>query len=207
MRKVRSLAKASLIYEWRRYVPAILAVMFSALLIIIQCALLLGQFGTVSVVIDTSSADFWASFPGAASVDLARDMSSSSDVFLRMSPEVQEVEHLAFGFADWRRQDGAAYSATLIGIDTRPESLSLSTAVSDDLRAKLNEPQSVLVSNADLNKLQVDVGSKAAINSQSARVVGTVPGNFRSVGGIYVITSLTSMRRFAVDNYYNNKIL
>lgn len=200
-----SLARASLLREWRKYLPAILAVLFSSLLITVQCGLVLGEFGTVSVVIDSSTADIWASFPGTASVDFARDIASKNDVFLRIDPDVKDLEHLAFGAGDWRREDGAPFTATLIGIDTRPGRMGLALAVSDELRAKLNEPQSVLVSAADLGKLEAKVGTKASINNQSARVVGIVPGSFRSIGGIYVITSLASMRRFSEDGRYDDR--
>ncbi len=57
-----SLARSSLIYEWHRYLAAVLAVSFSGLLILIQLALLLGMFGTVSAYIDQSEAELWVGY-------------------------------------------------------------------------------------------------------------------------------------------------
>ena len=47
-----SLARQSLVYDWLRYLPAILAVAFAGLLILVQIGLTLGQFGTVTVILD-----------------------------------------------------------------------------------------------------------------------------------------------------------
>jgi putative ABC transport system permease protein len=54
-----SLARLTLLREWRRFMPAILAVGFAGLLVLMQLVLLLGIFRTVSVYIDRSSADLW----------------------------------------------------------------------------------------------------------------------------------------------------
>ncbi len=67
-----SLARSSLIYEWRRYLTAVLAVTFAGLLVLVQLALLLGMFSTVSVVIDDSNAQFWIGFRNTESVDMGR---------------------------------------------------------------------------------------------------------------------------------------
>lgn len=51
-RSAVSLAKLSLIYEWRRFMPAVQAVAFAGLLMMVQLGLLLGMFSTVSVVVE-----------------------------------------------------------------------------------------------------------------------------------------------------------
>ena len=52
-----SLARATLLHEWRRFLAAVLAVAFSGLLVLVQLALLVGMFGTVAVYIDESNAE------------------------------------------------------------------------------------------------------------------------------------------------------
>ena len=54
-----SYALSTLWYERQRYLPAVLAVAFSCLLIALQCGLLLGLFSITSIPIDESSADIW----------------------------------------------------------------------------------------------------------------------------------------------------
>ena len=52
-----SFALATLWFERRRYLPAVLAVAFSALLVALQLGLLIGTFSMVSVPIDHTRAD------------------------------------------------------------------------------------------------------------------------------------------------------
>ena len=40
-----ALARKTLVYEWRRFVPVVLAVGFSGLMLVVQAALVLGIFG------------------------------------------------------------------------------------------------------------------------------------------------------------------
>ena len=68
-----SIARLTLAREWRRFLPAVLAVGFAGLLVLMQLVLLLGIFRTVSVYIDRSAADLWVGYPETKSVDLARN--------------------------------------------------------------------------------------------------------------------------------------
>jgi len=61
-------------YERQRFLPGVLAVAFSGLLIALQCGLLLGLFAITSIPIDHSRADVWVAAPKVLSVDLGRPM-------------------------------------------------------------------------------------------------------------------------------------
>ena len=74
-----SYSLATLWYERHRYVPGILAVGFSALLIALQCGLLLGLFSITSIPVDHTRAHIWIGAPEVLSVDLGRPMPESSD--------------------------------------------------------------------------------------------------------------------------------
>ena len=54
-----SYSLATLWYERARFFPGVLAVAFSALLIALQCGLLLGLFSITSIPIDHSRAHVW----------------------------------------------------------------------------------------------------------------------------------------------------
>lgn len=192
-----SLARKTLIYEWRRFLPAVFAVAFSGVLVLIQLGLLLGIFSTVSVYIDQSSADLWVGFRDTPSVDLARNFSADNEVFIRMNPEVKSVEHFLFGMGDWRRPDGVAVSGFLIGIDPDENAMAFSKMLTPELRAKLQEPDSVIVDNADMDKLGVHLGDRAEINGEGVKVVATITG-LRAIGGANILTSLNTARR--IDN-------
>ena len=72
-----SYSLATLWYERQRFLPGVLAVGFSALLIALQCGLLLGLFSITSIPIDESRADIWIGHPEVPSVDLGRPVPDS----------------------------------------------------------------------------------------------------------------------------------
>jgi putative ABC transport system permease protein len=189
-----SLARRTLVYEWRRFLPAVLAVAFSGILILIQLGLLLGMFGTVAVYIDKSAADLWVGFRDTQSVDLGRSISSANEVFIRIHPAVVTVERFYLGMGDWRRPDGVAISGYVVGINTRHEAMAFTKLLVPEMRARLEEPDSVIIDTADGDKLGVKVGDRAEINGKGVKVVGTITG-LRAIGGANLLVSLTTARR------------
>ena len=67
-----SYSLTTLWYERHRFLPGILAVSFSAVLIALQCGLLLGLFSITSIPIDHTRADIWVGAPQVLSVDVSR---------------------------------------------------------------------------------------------------------------------------------------
>lgn len=184
-----SLARASLRMEWRRYLAAVIAVAFSGLLVLVQVALLLGLFGTVTTVIDRGRADLWVVDAGTRSFDLARDMPRRVETLVRVHPEVEGVEPLVLGMGDWRTPQGGRVSVTLIGFDTRAEAIALPADLSPALRQAMQRPGAVLADATDLAKLGLEGGARIAeVNGQRVEVVGIVEG-FRSIGGATLLTS------------------
>src|ERR1044071_2515632 len=85
-----SYALSTLWYERQRYLPGILAVSFSALLIALQCGLLLGLLSITSIPIDYTRADIWVGSQDILSVDLGQPIPMS---FVgRLSPENPEID-------------------------------------------------------------------------------------------------------------------
>jgi putative ABC transport system permease protein len=189
-----SLARSSLIHEWRRYLAAVLAVSFAGLLLVIQMALLLGLFGSVSVMIEQSKAELWIGYRNTQSVDLGRDLPPGSDLQAWQHPAVTSVEPFHLGFGDWRGDDGIAISATINAIDTRPGALALAKLLTPEERKLLDEPDAVIIDQADQKKLGAAVGSMAEINGKRVRVVSLVHG-IRAIGGVNVLASFNTARR------------
>src|SRR5258708_21243491 len=109
-----SLPRSSLLHEFHRYVPAWLAVSFASLLLLLQIALLLGLFRTVTVVVDQSGADVWLTSPRLPSFDQAVDIPARSKLALQARPEVAATEDTAIIYAAVRIPDGAKIAATVI---------------------------------------------------------------------------------------------
>lgn len=190
------LARKTLVHEWRRFLPAVMSVGLSGVLIIVQGALLLGIVGTNALPVTRSRADLWIGFPGTQSADLGRSIDVGVSAELIADPRIERVEPLLMGTGDWRGLRGGGISVTLIGIDTRRDGLGLALAVPPGMRARLDEPASVLVDEGDLDKLATAIGRAAEINGQRVRVVGTTSG-MRAMGGVNVVASLATVR--AID--------
>lgn len=183
-----SLARRSLVHEWKRHLAAVLAVAFAGLLVIVQLGLLLGMVGTFTAVVDQASADLWAVEGRTESFDLAREMPRRYEMRLRLHPEVSAVQPLAFAWTDWRRPDGGRVPVYLFGLDVGPASLSLPSGFGEDLRRALEPVGSVVVDEGELAKLGVAVGDVAEVHGGRVRVAGVTRG-MRAVGGANVFAS------------------
>lgn len=191
---MRSLALKSLIHEWRRFAPAMVAVAFSGLLVLLQAGVILGIFSLSSQYVTRSGADLWIGYPGVQSLDLGRPLSGPAEVFGWMNPHVRRLEPFLWGSGEWRTRSRGMVNVYIVGVDPRPDGLALSDALTSRQRAALAEPDAVLVDEADLRKLQVAPGGTAEINGRFVRVVGVTKG-LRALGGVNVIASLTTTRR------------
>lgn len=189
-----SLARRTLVYEWRRYLAAVLAVAFSGLLVLVQVALLLGMFRTVTTVVESAGADLWMVEPTVSSFDLARELAPRVENRVRAHPAVIRTERLNLGFADWRGPDGSRVAVTLIALDVGPGSLGFPRSLSPALREALQQPGTVLVDRVDLAKLGVTSRTEGVeIDGRRVRVAGTVSG-FRAIGGANVFVSEATYR-------------
>jgi len=202
-----SLARKNLLHEWKRFLAAVLAVAFSGLLVIVQLGLLLGLFSTTSAYIDHSpAAELWVGFPGTPSVDLGRNISADEDVHLRLSPNVERVEKLLFTVSYWRipSADGTrnrgSIQAFILGVDTQAQSMALAQVLDAPLRHQLEWPMSVIIDEADQEKLGAHVGSKVELGGKLVTVVGTVNGMRAITGSNIIVSQETAHRIEGIDN-------
>ena len=191
-----SLARSSLRHEFHRYVPAILAVAFASLLLLIQMALLLGLFGIVTAVIDRSGAQIWLTCPRLPSFDQATDIPARSALALKALPEVAATEDVEMINAQVRIPGGAMIAATVVGYDLRPGGFVMPREFRPVLANAMRLPDGVIVDHADADKLHAKLGTVLEINGVRAPVVGFTR-HFRGVGGVYLFTSLQSARQFS----------
>lgn len=194
-----ALARKTLIYEWRRFLPAMLAVGFAGLLQLLQLALVLGIFGSTSLYITGSSADVWIGYPGTQSVGSGRTIDADVESRVLMDPAVLRVEPYIWVDGDWRGPaETGGVSVFVSGIDPSPDALMFSKALPPSLRARLAEPDAVVVDRSVLNQLGVDIGQTATINGHQVRVVGISSG-LRALGGVNVLCSLDTARELDED--------
>src|SRR5262245_45127618 len=133
-----SYALATLWHERNRFLPGVLAVAFSGLLIAVQCGLLLGLFSITSIPVDETSADVWVGHPEVLSVDLGRPIPASWQSYLAL-PEVERTEIYLQGFAYWGKRSGGTELCVVIGSRLGPDALGAMQGLTPALRTKLTE--------------------------------------------------------------------
>lgn len=192
------LARKTLVHEWRRFVPAVFAVGFSGLLLMVQAALVLGIFGSAAVYVRASTADLWAGYPGTQSVNFGRAIGRDVESRMRMDPAVTAVEPYLWVDGDWRSAQAGAggISVYVSGIRSAPDGMLFARLIAPWQRDALREPGAVIVDRADLDTLGVRVGQTAWINSHPVRVAAAVDG-LRGLGGVNVLASLDTAREIA----------
>ncbi|GAA0723369.1 ABC transporter permease [Dokdonella soli] len=189
------LARKTLVYEWRRFLPSALAVAFSGLLLLVQAALVFGIFNSAAVYIKKSGGDLWLGYPGTQSIELGRPIPREAEIRALMDPEVVRVEPFNWIDGDWRGPaDKGGVSVFVSGVDTRADGMMFGDVLTPALRAKLDEPDGVIVDRADLTKLGLNVGDQAVINGHRVRIVG-VGNGLRALGGVNIVTSLATSHR------------
>jgi putative ABC transport system permease protein len=190
------LARKTLLHEWRRFLPAALAIGFSGLLQLVQAGLVLGIFSGAASYVSDSTADIWLGYPGTQSVDMGRPIDASLETRLLMDPEVTRVEPFVLVDGDWRASGSGGVSIYVSGIDPGAGGLMFARVVSPELRSRLGRPGAVIVDRADMGKLGVALGDHATINGQRVVVVGITAG-LRALGATNVIASLDTARALA----------
>ncbi len=165
-------------HDRQRYVPAMLAVMFSALLVSLQFGLLLGTFSLVSIPIDNTTADVWVGQPGVVSVDVGEAVPERSRNRVESLPEVVQTEPYIQVFYGWEKPHGGTENAIVIGCRLHANALGAVKQLTPDLRQKLAEPGAVVVDEADLERLGLTtaIGEIAQVGGNRVRVVGVVRG-------------------------------
>ena len=194
------LARKTLLYEWRRFLPSLFAVAFSGLLLLVQAALVFGIFDSAAVYITRSGGDLWVGHPGTQSIELGRPIPNDTEIRLRMDPAVARVEPFSWIDGDWRGPaDRGGLSVFVSGVDTRPDAMAFADVLKPGLRAKLDEPDGVIVDRADLSKLGLGIGGRAVVNGHRVRIVGVANG-LRALGGVNIVASLDTARRLDNDH-------
>jgi putative ABC transport system permease protein len=187
-------ALTTLWHERQRYVPGVLAVAFSALLISLQCGLLMGLFSITSMPIDRTHADVWVGAPGVLSVDLGEGIREGYLARLAGRPEVAQSEVYLQGFAYWEKPAGGRELCMVIGSRLGDEALGHVDKLTPELRQQLVEPGAVVVDESDLDRLGIHgIGDVAEVSGHRVRVVGLTAG-LKSLAGPYVFGSLGTAR-------------
>jgi putative ABC transport system permease protein len=195
-----SLALATLIFEWRRYTAAVVALAFSGLLILAQVGMFTGIVKGVTATIDRSRADIMI-LP-AKMESLINSGGGSLPARLQpqiyLHPEVVEVASWDGDGGRWvnRPKDGKKAVTTFVDVtmvDTRPGAVTLPTDFTEEVRVALLEPYAVAIDESQLSRLGVKLGDSASLNGRTVHVRAVLTG-YPNINNAGVVMSRDSMR-------------
>jgi putative ABC transport system permease protein len=178
-----SLALATLLHEWRRYLAAVLALAFSGVLILSQVGLVTGILTAFTATIDRSPADIVIMPPKAQSLmgTTVAEVPSRIRPRMYLHPEVAAVDTWEVNIGDWTNipkaggQQVRTYARVAM-VDPTPGSVTLPTDFPEAARRALETPMAVVVDASALKKLGVAVGDPVILRGQTVQVAATVTG-------------------------------
>jgi putative ABC transport system permease protein len=197
-----SIARRTLVHDWRRYAAAVAALGLSGLLMLAQVGLLFGQFASFTVTLRQSNADLIVTSAESNSFDASMDIPERYVGRFWVDPAVQAVDRYGQFGGDWRK--GSRRIVVLgVPLSLDPASPTRIQSIPQNLMVALAEPGTVLVDKADARKLGITrIGDTAEINRQRVRVVGFTTG-FRSGWGAFVFASQATARLLGDDDQSN----
>jgi ABC-type antimicrobial peptide transport system, permease component len=188
-----SLALSTLLFEWRRYTAAIMALALSGLLVMAMTGVFIGIGKGFTAQIERSAADIIVMQPGAKSL-----IGGPSGVPRRYIPlvynhpevvQVQPLDGAGGSFqsvkavdptqsqADRARQGAPRQEFVMARIiDTTPGAVTIPTDYSQELVDALRQPYTVAIDETALTRLGVKLGDKALYNGQTVTVAAVTSG-------------------------------
>lgn len=194
---MRRLYSLKILWHGRnRFLPAVLAVAFSAVLIAVQFGVLLGTLAVTSRPIDHAQAQIWVGIRDVPSIELGHPIPQAWMFRIQAEPEIEDVEEYLYEFSYWHKPGGGSAHCCIIGARLEQSALGPVNDLSPEMRTLLTEPGSVVVDDTELDRLglQHGIGETAEVFGHKVRIVGLVHG-FKSIWGPYVFCSMQTARR------------
>jgi putative ABC transport system permease protein len=208
-----SLALSTLIYEWRRYMAAIVALAFAGLLVLSVVGLFMGIGQAFNAPIERSPADVMVLGPKATALfgggaGLPRRIIPQ----IYMHPGVAEVMDLEGGGGLWQNDPNAGSKTgkastdqaqrsfvQTISVDNREGSVTVPTDFGPDVRTALDEPYAVAIDSTAMRSLGVKLGDKASLNGHTIKVRYILHG-YANVAQAMVFMSRQTARLIGLGN-------
>ena len=206
-----SLALSTLIYEWRRYLAAVVALAFSGLLILGTTGLFTGIVHSVLATTERSRADiFILPYATPQLIDTGGNgLPERVRPMIFLNPDVVDVESMEGNGASWVNvpAPGQKQIQTFVqtwAIDTTPGALTLPTDYPDATRLALSEPGAIAVDETDLKRLGVRLGDTVSLSGHTVRLAAVLH-NYQGVTQPSVIMSKDTYRLIGMDKNDNGK--
>lgn len=184
--------------EPSRFLPAVLAITFSAVLVSMQSGMLLGFLRTSSRPIERVSADLWVGSRDLPALGFSHPIEETWYARLASQPEVEAVESYLYGIAMWHREDGGLEQCYLVGTRLGDTAIGRLLDLTPAQRAELARVGSVGLYDPDrkLLGLTKGLGSIGEINGTRVEVAAIIEGPSKAAGLMPgLVCSLRTARR------------
>ena len=177
-----TLALSTLLYEWRRYLAAVIALAVAGLLVLAMSGMFMGMSKSFSATVDRSPAEVLILPPDADSLfDTKSGQPRRLIPEIYGHPDVLEVQPLNFGFASWSNfptddQPAKDTGVQIVIVDPIAGAVTLPKDFDDALIEALQQPYAVAVDRSSLGRLGVKVGDRAKLNDVTVWVRATTAG-------------------------------
>jgi putative ABC transport system permease protein len=194
------LAYRNLFHDRLSLLVTLIGIVFSVVLVAIQCGLYLGSERTIATVIDKAVADLWVVPIGTKSFDDPSLLIGREKHAILSTPGVQHVEEMVVGFSAWRKPRGGKKAFILVGLDYQNGGLA-PWNIDEGSLEELSIPNSVAIDRSYFADLGIEkIGDYAEINNQRVRVSAVTKG-IRSFTTLpYAFTSIARARQFVGAN-------
>lgn len=197
-----SLALSTLLFEWRRYLAAVIALALAGVLMLAMGALLIGILQSFTATIDRSRGELIVMSAQAKSiVGRTPPMPARIVPLVYRHPDVQEVQDLQMDGGVFYGPGAAAPSFVMaMVVDTAPNGITLPQDFTEDMRQKLETPFNIAVDKSGLAALKVKLGDEATYNGKTVRVGLILDGYANSQQPMIVMSRQTQRLMGNIDD-------
>lgn len=176
-----SLALSTLLFEWRRYLAAIIALALAGVLMLALGAMFIGIMQSFTATIDKSRAELIilspkaeaSGGPGGGPGPLPKRVVP----LIYRHPDVIEVQDLPDDFGRFIGPGQSSPSlVNIMIIDTSPNGVTLPQDFTEDMRRAIEAPYAVGIDASAQRQLGVKLGDQAVLNGRTVRVALIMEG-------------------------------
>jgi putative ABC transport system permease protein len=197
-----SLALSTLIFEWRRYMAAVVALGLSGMMVLVILGLLTGIIHSDFATTERSRADlFILPVKVTSMVNANVSLPARVQPLIFLNPHVTEVRSLESYFGAWVNNPGPGARqvqkfVNVWAIDPIPGAVTLPTDYTEAMRLALMEPGAVAVDTSNLDALGVKLGDSASVNGHVVHV-RAILHNYQNIDGAAITASRDTARILA----------
>jgi putative ABC transport system permease protein len=191
-----SLALSTLIYEWRRYLAAVIALAMAGVLMLALTGMFVGLLSSFTASVDRARGEIMI-MPAAATSMAGQRSSLPARVMplIYRHPDVVEVRDMPGTFGPFFGPGATKPTMVVVqGIDVEPGAVTLPVDFSEATRVSLSTPFNIAVDRSALKALKVGLGDTAVLFGRTVRV-SAILDNYPNMQAPNIFLSRNTLRQ------------